>query len=164
MSIYFISKLPLPNGAHHWIGPLHYHKALPSWPVHHPTEQCRWALTCYRQLTPCPKAIHNRIRVYCSLAMYVELHIPVTYIVTDVSMTIAIVKSLWIASSIAVLKTLTLLWHDAQIATVMQIAHIAYAGMTKSSINTEIQTNFAGDNHTSCDSAAYGFSCTCVLN
>ena len=96
--------------------------------------------------------------------MYVELHIPVTYIVTDVSMTIAIVKSLWIASSIAVLKTLTLLWHDAQIATVMQIAHIAYAGMTKSSINTEIQTNFAGDNHTSCDSAAYGFSCTCVLN
>ena len=91
MSIYFISKLPLPNGAHHWIGPLHYHKALPSWPVHHPTEQCRWALTCYRQLTPCPKAIHNRIRVYCSLAMYVELHMPVTYIVTDVSMTIAIV-------------------------------------------------------------------------
>jgi len=29
--------------------------------------------------------------VYCSLAMYVELHIPITYIVTDVSITIAIV-------------------------------------------------------------------------
>lgn len=108
------------------------------------------AVSCWPELM-------SRLSYSCSK----QTSYPISMNVTDI---IRHQKSLWIASSTAVLKMLTLLWHDAQIATVMQIAHIAYAGMTKSSINTEIQTNFAGDNHTSCDSAAYGFSCTCVLN
>jgi len=45
-------------------------------------------------------------------------------------------SSLLFAGSTAAQKTLALLWQHTQIATAMQIAHIAYAGMTKLSANT----------------------------
>lgn len=65
--------------------------------------------------------------------------------------------SLRFAGSTAAQKMRTLLWQHTQTAAAMQIAHIAYAGMTKPSTNSKFQTKFAADNHmhTSCVSAAY---------
>ena len=65
--------------------------------------------------------------------------------------------SLQFAGSPAAQKMGTLLWQHTQIATAMQISHIAYAGMTKLSTNTKFQTKLAADNHTSCVSAAILF-------
>ena len=79
---------------------------------------------------------------------------PVSMVLTDVFLR---QKSLRFAGSTAAQKMYTLLQQHTQIAAVMQIAHIAYAGMTKPPINTKFQTKLAADNHTSCVSAAILF-------